>query len=154
MSSALDTFRAQREAVDVIQARLTETAALLRSIQAESHALAHSEVLCTLLREEQTWLSRAEHAIDAIRQHREWEVQRFWPAVWRRWGVVVVLAVVTAAAAGAGYAWVARPSQAELAALRARVDLLDSVAERVLTMTPPERRQFDVLMKGTAVPKR
>jgi hypothetical protein len=154
MASALDTFRAQREAADEINARLTETEVLLRRIQEEVHALAHSEALRTLLKEEQTWLLRAEHAIATMRHHREWEVQRFWPAVWRRWVVAAVFAILTAAAAGAGYAWAARPDQAEVANLRARIEFLDSVAERVLTMTPAERRQFDALMNGTAAPKR
>jgi hypothetical protein len=154
MPNALDTFRAQREAADEVHERLLEVAALLRSIKEETSALAHNDVLRTLLQEEQTWLSRAEHTIDTIRQHREWEVHRFWPAVWRRWTVAAAFAVLTALAAGAGHVWAARPYEAELAALRSRVDLLDSVAERVLTMTPAERRQFDALMKWTAAPKR
>jgi hypothetical protein len=154
MASAIDTFRAQLEAVDAIDARLTETAALLHTIQEQTRALAHNEALRTLLQEEQTWLLRAEHAITTMRHHREWEVERFWPAVWRRWAAAVAFAVLTAAAAGAGYVWAVRPDQAELASLRARVEFLDSVAERVLTMTPAERRQFDALMKGTTAPKR
>jgi hypothetical protein len=64
-----------------------------------------------------------------------------------------MFAVVTAGAAGAGYVWAARPGEAERESLRARVSLLDSVAARVLTMTPAERRQFDALMKRPAGPK-
>jgi hypothetical protein len=33
-----------------------------------------------------------------------------------------------------------------LASLRQRVELLDFVAQRVITMTPAERRQFDARM--------
>ena len=153
MSSALDAFRAQRDAADAIHTRLVETAILLRSIQAETTALAQSEALRTLLRDEETWLLRAEHAITTMRYQREWEVHRFWPAVWRRWVVAVVFALVMAGTAGAGYAWAARPDAAELADLRARVDRLDVIAERVLTMTPAERTQFDALMKGPAASK-
>jgi hypothetical protein len=32
--------------------------------------------------------------------------------------------------------------------------LLDFVAQRIIAMTPNERRQFDVLMKGAAAPGR
>jgi hypothetical protein len=39
MSSALDAFRAQREAVDQVHARLTELAELLRNLQVRSMRL-------------------------------------------------------------------------------------------------------------------
>ena len=153
MASALDEFRAQREAANAMHARLEETAALLRSVLAETQTLAHSEALRTLLRDEQTWLVRAEQVITTMRHQREWEVHRFWPAVWRRWVVAVMFAVVTTGAASAGYVWAARPDAAELADLRARMDRLDVIAERVLTMTPAERGQLDALMKRPTVPK-
>lgn len=89
-----------------------------------------------------------------MRHHREWEVQRFWPAVWRRWAVAAAFVMLTAAAAGAGHAWIARPYATELATRRARVELLDAVAHRVLMMTPTERRQFDALMKWNVPPQR
>jgi hypothetical protein len=38
--------------------------------------------------------------------------------------------------------------------LRFRVEVLDAVAARILTMTPAERRQFDVLMKLDTLRKR
>jgi hypothetical protein len=154
MSNALDAFRAQREAADAVHTRLTEVATLLRSLREETHALANNEALRKLLQEEQTWLGRAEATIASIRRHREWEVHRFWPAVWRRWAVAAAFIVLTAAAAGAGYASIARPYEIELATLRARVEFLDAVARRVLTMTPTERRQFDALMKWDAAQKR
>jgi hypothetical protein len=154
MSSALDAFRSQREAADEVHARLTEVATLLRGIRDETPAPAKIEALRKLLQDEQTWLVRAEHTIASIRRHREWEVQRFWPAVWRRWAVAAAFVILTAAATGAGYAWIARPYETELATLRARIEPLDAVARRVLVMTPTERRQFDVLMKWDAPPKR
>ena len=153
MSNALDAFRAQREAAAAIHAQLSATAALLSSIHKETQVLAHTESLRKLLQEESAWLGRAERAIETMRHHREWEVYRFWPAVWRRWVVAVVSAVLTAGAAGAGYVWAARPGEDERSALRARLTQLDSVAARVLTMTPAERRQFDALMKRPALPK-
>ena len=154
MSSALDAFRAQREAANAIHARLVETATLLRTIKEEIHTLAHNEALRKLLQDEQASLSRAESFIETVRHQREWEVNRFWPAVWRRWAVAAAFAVVTALAAGAGYAWVARPEQAELASLRSRVEFLDFVAQRILSMTPAERQQFDTLMKKGGRPLR
>ena len=154
MPSALDAFRAQREAADEVHARLTEVATLLRGIREETHSLANNEALRTLLQDEQTWLLRAEHTIASMRHHREWEVHRFWPAVWRRWAVAAVFVMLTAVAAGAGYAWIARPYETELATLRSRIEFLDVVAQRVLMMTPAERRQFDALMKWDAAPKR
>jgi hypothetical protein len=58
------------------------------------------------------------------------------------------LSLATLASFGAGYAWAARPYEVELADLRRRVEPLDFVAQRALTMTPGERRQFDILMKN------
>ena len=153
MSSALDAFRAQREAADAVHARLTEVATLLHGLREETHALANDVALRKLLQEEQTWLVRAEDTITSIRRHREWEVHRFWPAVWRRWAVAATFVVLTAAAAGAGYAWLARPYETELTIPRTRIELLDVVAQRVLMITPAERRQFDALMKWDAAPK-
>jgi hypothetical protein len=118
-------------------------ATLLRGIREETHALANNEALRKLLQDEQTWLSRAERTVSSIRHHREWEVHRFWPAVWRRWAVAATFVMLAAAAAGAGYAGIARPYETELATLRARVEFLDAVARRVLMMTPTERRRFD-----------
>ncbi len=154
MASALEEFRAQREAVEGIHARLGETAELLRAIKREGDALANNDQLRKLLQDEQTWLVRAQDLVKQVRQFRECESARFWPAVWRRWMFVMVIATVTAFAGGAGYAWVIRPFDHELADLRKRVELLDFVAQRVIRMTPSERRQFDALMKSSDPAKR
>lgn len=147
MSSALKAFRAQREEAEQIHARLTEVVELLRAIRSEATVLAHDETLRKLLQEEQTWLVRTKDLISEVRHFRESEAGRFWPAVWRRWVVAVVFALAAAAAFGAGHVWASRPYQAELASLRFRVEVLDSIAARIVTMTPTERRQFDGLMK-------
>jgi len=68
--------------------------------------------------------------------------------------VAVLFALAAAAAFGTGHVWVSRPYQAELASLRFRVEVLDAVGARILTMTPTERRQFDALMKRNASPSR
>jgi hypothetical protein len=154
MASALDAFRAQREAVDQVHARLTEVAALVRSVQGQVDAIAHDHGLREVLRDEQTWLERTQRTIADVRAFREQEMRRFWPAVWRRWAVAVVFALAAAATFGSGYAWASHPDEAELVSLRSRVELLDAVAQRLLTMTPSERRQFDALMKWGAPPRR
>jgi len=147
MSSALNAFRAQREEAEQIHARLTQVVELLRAIRLEANVLAHDETLRKLLHEEQKWLARTKDLVNEVRQFRDAEARRFWPAVWRRWAVAVVFALAAAAAFGAGHVWASRPYEAELSSLRFRVEVLDAVGARILTMTPAERRQFDALMK-------
>jgi hypothetical protein len=154
MPSALEVFRAQREAVDQVHARLTEVAELVGRLQAQVDAIAQNQAFLQVLRNEEQWLESAQRTIAEVRAFREEEVRRFWPAVWRRWTVALFFALASAAAFGAGYAWAARPYEAELASLRLRVELLDTVAQRVVTMTPAERRQFDSLMKWTLPARR
>ena len=98
--------------------------------------------------EEQAWLREAQDAVRQVRVWREREMQRFWPGVLRRWCLAGLLTLATATAAGVGYAWASKPYAEELAALRSRVELADTLAQRLLTMTPAERRQFDALMKA------
>jgi hypothetical protein len=106
-----------------------------------------------MLQDEATLLQRTERVMAEVTRVREHELARYWPGVWKRWAAAVVLSALTLASFGAGYAWTSRPYDAELESLRGRVELLDFVAQRVLTMTPSERRQFDGLMKGAAVRK-
>lgn len=154
MSSALRAFRAQRQEAEQIHARLMEVGDLLRAIRAEASVLAHDETLRKLLQEEQTWLMRTTDLISEVRHFRELETRRFWPAMWRRWVVATLFAFAAAAAFGAGHVWASRPYEAELSSLRFRVEVLDSVAARILTMTPAERRQFDALMNLSERQKR
>jgi len=115
---------------------------------------AGQQALSQVLRDEEKWLERAERAVNAVREFREHEMRRRWPAVLRRWTVAIVYALASAVAFGSGYAWASRPHEAELASLRTRVEILDTVARRVLTMTPAERRQFDVLMRLSSPSRR
>jgi len=147
MSSALEALRAQREVVDQIHARVKETGERLGAIQTQTDRIARDPALRDLLRDEQRWLQETRQTIAEVRAFREHELRRFWPGVWRRWVVAIVFALAAVAAAGWGYAWFSRPHEAELASLRLRVEMLDSVAQRVLKMTPAERRLFDGLMK-------
>ena len=150
MPNALDMFREQRDAAHEVHARLQEVAALLKQLQEQVDAVAGNAQLRTLLKDEQTWLARTQAVLAEVRQLREQEVARFWPAVWRRW----VLALAAAAAAGAGYARVTQPYVNELDKLRSRAELTDAITRRMLAMTPAERRQFDALMKWNPAWKR
>jgi hypothetical protein len=154
MSTALDEFRAQREAVDDLRARLEEVAKMIEALTSQADALTRDPALRQLMETERSWLAQTERALQTVRAFRENEIQRFWPATWRRWAVAVAFALASAAAFGAGWFWAARPYDAELASLRQRVELLDFVAQRIITMTPAERRQFDGLMRFGTPAKR
>jgi hypothetical protein len=148
MSSALDAFRALREAVEQVRVRLGEIAELVRNIHAQIDAVTQDRAFRELVQDERDLLERAERMISEVRRLREQELARFWPGVWRRWIAAVVFSLAASASFGAGYVWAVRPLEAELTSLRSRVELLDFVAQRVLTMTPAERRQFDTLIKS------
>ena len=108
MESALDTFRAQREAADQVHARLTEVAQLIEQLTKEVDAVTGNTELRAVLRDERDWLSQAQQLLAEVRHFREQERLRFWPGVWRRWALAATFALASAAAAGAGYAWVAQ----------------------------------------------
>jgi hypothetical protein len=150
MPSAIDVFREQREAAEQLHGRVQEIAALLGQVRQQVTALALNEDLRAVLREERDWLTRAQLAVSEVRSFREQDMLRFWPGVLRRWIVALVFGLASAAAAGAGYAWWTKPHASELEALRSRLQFATSVEDRVLAMTPAERRQFDRLMKWTA----
>jgi hypothetical protein len=105
MQTALDAFRAQREAADQVHIRLTEVAQLLEQLTKQVDAVAGNADLRAVLRDERDWLREAQIVLADVRHFREQERLRFWPGVWRRWVVAVVFALASAAAAGAGYAW-------------------------------------------------
>ena len=147
MSSALEAFRAQRQAVEELHARVEDVANLVTTLRTQVDELARNQLFRQVLQDEARWLSQATAMVKEVRSLREEEMRRFWPGVWRRWAVALLFALASAATYGAGQAWANRPRDTELVALRARVELLDFVAQRVITMTPSERRQFDALMK-------
>ena len=147
MPSALDTFRAQQEAADHLQARLIAISGLLAQLRQQVDALVVNDELKSILQQEQNWLERAERTVAEVRRWREQEMLRFWPGVVRRWALALAFALASAWVVGAGYAWATEPYVKELAALRARVEFANFIEHRVLTMTPTERRQFDALMR-------
>jgi hypothetical protein len=147
MSSAIDVFREQKEAADQLHARLTEISLVLDRVRHQVNALVKDDELRAVLRQEESWLERARLVVSDVRSFREQDAQRFWPGVVRRWIVALLFAVASAAVAGAGYGWATNPYTAEVEALRARMDFVEFVERRIVTMTPAERRQFDTLMK-------
>jgi hypothetical protein len=154
MPSAIDVFREQREAADQVHARLAEISTLLGQVRQQVNALALNQELRAVLKQEESWLVRTRPAVAEVRSFREQDMLRFWPGVVRRWIVALVLALGSAAAAGAGYAWVTQSHSAERAALRSQVEFAEFVQHRIAAMTPTERRQFDTLMRLNLVPKR
>jgi hypothetical protein len=121
MQSALDAFRAQREAVDQVHARLTEVAQLLDHLTRQVDAVAGNTDLRRVLRDERDWLREAQQLLADVRHFREQERLRFWPGVWRRWALAVLFSLAAAAAAGAGYAWWTEPYAAELNERRTQI---------------------------------
>jgi hypothetical protein len=150
MASALQTFRAQQEAANSIYERLLEVSALLGQLRTQADALARSDELKRMLEREESWLAEARRTVVDVRHWREREAQCFWFGVVRRWLVAAVFAIASAAAAGAGYAWATKPYAAELDAFRNRQEFVDYIEQRIVAMTPAERRQFDILMKLNA----
>ncbi len=54
MPTAIDTFRAQREAADGVYARLTEVSHLLRELRGQADMLARNDELRAVLQREQS----------------------------------------------------------------------------------------------------
>ena len=127
MTNALDAFREQRVAAGQVYAVVRETAALISELQAQVKALSGMDELKALLQQEERWLRETERTVTEVRRLREEEVRRLRPAVVRRWALALVFALVSAAATGAGYAWITRPYEAELAALRSRAEFAELV---------------------------
>ena len=154
MTNALDAFREQRAAAGQVYAVVRETAALMTELQSQVTALSRMDELKALLQQEERWLRETERVVAEVRRLREEEMRRLRPAVVRRWALALVFALVSAAATGAAYAWVTRPYEAELRALRTRMEFTESIERRASTMTPAERRQFDALMRWNVSTKR
>ena len=89
MESSLDAFRAQREAVDKVHARLTEVSQLLNQVKSQVDVVAGNADLRAVLRDEQNWLRQAQALLADVRYFREQERLRFWPGVWRRWALAL-----------------------------------------------------------------
>jgi hypothetical protein len=145
MPNAIDAFRAQREAAEAVYERLQDVAGLLAVVRKEVDAMAGNADLRALLQREESWLAQASRTVSEVRAWREHEARQFLPSVARRWALAVVLALASAWIAGAGYAYIVKPYEDELRVLRAHAAFVESIEDRVITMTPAERRKFDEL---------
>ena len=146
MPNALDVFREQQKAAGLVFERVQQISEMLAAIRKQVDGLLPNDELRDLLRNEQRWLTDAQRAVSEVHAWREREVTRFWPAVWRRWVVAAALALASAFAAGAGYAWATRPYATELAQLRSRAEFVESVERRILALNPAQRKQFEAFV--------
>jgi len=146
MPNALDVFREQQKAAGLVYERVRQVSDLLAAVRQQVDGLARNDELRELVRNEHRCLVDAERVILEIRAWREQEIVRFWPSVWRRWAIALTFALLASWAAGAGYAWFTAPYKSELAALRARMEFVDSIEHRVLSLTPSQQREFEALM--------
>jgi hypothetical protein len=147
MPSALDAFRAQRDAADQVHARLTEVAQLLERLTRQVDVVASNPEFRAVLRGEQAWLREAHELLRDVRHFRDQQEQRFWPRAWRSWVLAVTFALASAVTTGAVYEWQQSPSLSEIQSLRDRAELADAVSARIANMTSTERRQFNHLMR-------
>ena len=147
MSNALDMFREQQDAARRVHTELIEVAALLEQLQVQVASVVNDRDLRDVLRDERSWLDAAQRTIAEVKRWREEEQRRYWPGVAHRWITALAFGLLSAVAVGTGYAWIAKPYAAELDTLRPRAELGLLVEQRMNTMTPSERRQFDALMK-------
>jgi hypothetical protein len=140
-------FKQQKAAIEELLESARDLETSIASTRKELDALSRHDALRSLLTEEQHWLARTEEAVQAVRSWREHERRTLWPQLAWRWVAVVAFALLAAVAAGAGYAWAARPYADEIAYLRSRNTFGDALEKRMVQMTPAERHQLDVLLK-------
>ena len=147
MANAVEMFKQQKAAFEELQQAAARIEQSLSRARTELDALARHEALRTLLVQEQQWLARTEAAVDRLRDWRYRESQLYGRPVAWRWALATTFALLTMAAAGAGYVWAARPYAEEIAYLRSRNAFADDLEARMVRMTPAERRQLDALLK-------
>ena len=145
--NALEALRAQQAAIEQTVRHLKDVSDLLARLNQQLTEIAHDKDLRAVLQAELSWLHATEQAIGEVRAWRREEAKHFWPGIVRRWVPVLAFAIVSACAAGAGYAWFTKPFVTELESNRSRAELGLFVEHRLSTMTPAERRQLDALMK-------
>jgi hypothetical protein len=142
MSSAIETFRQQREAAEKVHQQLVEVSVLLKELQRRTAMLAQDEDLRAVLLDEHRLVAE----VRALRLAVEYR----WSATVRRWVLPAVFALASAWAAGVGYGALALEQGNDIDSLRDRAALGDAIHRRLETMTPAERRQFDRLINGSA----
>jgi hypothetical protein len=139
MANALDAFKAQREAVESLHARLNGVAGLVSALKQQVDGLALHPELKQTLRDEPAWLATATETVQEVRRWREQELRRPWFAIGWRWVLACAFALAAIWSAGAGYAWATRPYTAELEQRRAQAEIGDLIGRRLQDLTPEER---------------
>jgi hypothetical protein len=147
MSNALDAFKAQRTAVQALRADLAEVATLVSTLQPQFDRLKIDQALKDTLDAETKWLVRVQELVRDVRAFREVEFRRFRLGVVWRWALACLFALAAIGVGEAARARAENPTSEELEQLRAQAAFAAVVQQRVSTMTPAERQQFDRLMK-------
>jgi hypothetical protein len=127
--------------------RLQKMSAVLTVVRTQVDAVAGSAELRAYLQRQEAWLTQASRTVSEVRAWREHEARQFLPSVARRWVLVRLFALAAAWIVGAGYAYATKPYDLELRELRARSTFVEAIEDRVLTMTPADRRKFEELLR-------
>ena len=154
MSNPIEAFREQRAVAGEVYATLKDVGALLGSLKEQADGLVPIDELRELLEQERAWLQEAQRTLSQVRDLRANELRRLRTSRVAQWVAALAFALASAVAVGAGYAWVTKPYATELSELRARQEFGELIERRFISMTPAERRQFEVLMKWSAATKR
>jgi hypothetical protein len=149
MPNALDMYRAQQTAANEVHAKLSEVSALVQQVRRDVDALAKSNDLRDLIRQEQSWLEQAERTVREVQRCPALARSRGLPLLARSdlpMGVRACIRLLSVWASNAGHAWMNRDHEQDIAILRSRVELLDSIERRVGALTTAERRTVDRLL--------
>jgi len=154
MGNTLDAFKAQRQAVEAVHAKLMEVATLVSTLQPQFERLRIDQRLKETLDAETKWLVKVQDLVGEVRAFREAEFGRFRFGVVWRWALACLFALAAISVGEAVYVWAEKPYSEEVDRLRAQAAFADVVQRRMSTMTPAERQQFDRLMKPQPRPGR
>ena len=147
MGNTLDVFKAQQKAAEALHAKLADVATLISTLQPQLDRLRLDQALKETFDAETKWLVNVHDLVREVRAFREVEFRRFRLGVVWRWALACLFAFAAISIAEAVQVWVQKPYAAEIEQLRAQAQFADLVHQRISTMTPAERQQFDRLMK-------
>jgi hypothetical protein len=154
MRNTLNAFKAQQHAAEALHAKLTEVATLMATLQPQLDRLRVDQHLRETFDAESKWLVHVQALVKDVRAFREAEFRRFrFGAVWR-WAMACLFALAAISVAEAAHVWAEKPYAEEVERLRAQVAFADVVQQRMSTMTPSERLQFEQLLKLSEQPRR
>src|SRR3954465_13145249 len=131
MGNALDAFKAQREAVESLHAKLNEVASLVATLKQQVDGLALHPELKQTLHDEQVWLAKAQDLVQQVRHWREREFRNFRYGVVWRWVLACAFALAAVGIGAATYVWTSRPYAAEIERLRTQAQFADQIEHRI-----------------------